>query len=273
MNNASNDMSAEDLKLFVELVYKKTGIKMGPEKKALLVNRLAKRMRALKIETYSEYYKFLTSKASDKDVQDFIDSVTTNETYFFRTPAVWDYFSKQFLPEWFAANKGKSLKLWCAASSSGEEPYTIGLLCTEFAEKNPGFTWSLVASDISEEMLRKCQAGTYSGRSIEHVSPARLKKYFQSDDGTTYKVASTVKSNIRFIRHNLLEKPKQSQFDLIFIRNVMIYFDVQTKEKILAFMEESLKNQSVLVIGESEGMVGVKTGFKYQCPSIYKKAA
>jgi len=268
----SNELSDKTLRKFAELVLKLTGIQMNEQKRALLENRLNKRLRALSLATYDQYYDYLTGPGVDPaEIVRFTDVVTTNETYFFRTPRVWEYFQKTFLPEWLKANQGATLQMWCGASSSGEEPYTIGILCEEFAASHPGFSWSLKASDISEEMLAHCQEATYSGRSIETVDPQRLKKFFKPGKDGAQTLIQDVRGKIKFFKHNLHDHPPLSKLDLVFLRNVMIYFDVPTKERLLTAMHGALKPGGTLIVGESEGLIGVKTPFKYLQPSIYRK--
>ncbi len=264
-------LSDHELKQFTALVRKLTGIQMNEQKRSLLENRLGRRISALGLKSYLDYLKLLeTQGEGSPEYTKFVDAVTTNETFFFRAPKVWEWFSRSYLPQWYGKNKNQTLNMWCAASSSGEEPYTIAMLCEEFALRNPDFRWTLKASDISEEMLANCKKATYSGRSIELIEPPLLRRYF-SQKGDDFTVVPELRSKIRFFKHNLQEKPPTQVMDLIWLRNVMIYFDLPTKEKILNEMFQVVRPDGFLVVGESEGMIGVKNDFKFVQASIYHR--
>lgn len=263
-------MSDEEFNNLVDLVFEHTSIRMNSSKRHLLINRLSRRLRELGIDSYQQYYLFIKSPKGKSELGSFIDSVTTNETYFYRAPKIWDYFYQEYLPEWYNSLKiKKPLKMWCSASSSGEEPYTIGIFCEEFKSKHKDFSWSLAASDISNEMITRCKTGIYSGRSISKLKPIFLKKYFSPLPNEEYEVQNTIKKNINFFTHRLQDNPKGRGFDIIFLRNVMIYFDKEVKEIVLKQMEKAINPGGILVIGESEGLVNLDTNFKYIKPSIY----
>ncbi|MCP5464147.1 MAG: protein-glutamate O-methyltransferase CheR [Deltaproteobacteria bacterium] len=267
-----NDMTDQELNLFIDLVKEHTGIKMHQGKKMLLVNRLNKRMRTLGMDRYREYYNFVADPLKGKDeVFNFIDAVTTNETYFYRAPKVWDFFQNDFLVNWRKDNPTGKLKIWSAASSSGEEPYTIALCCAEFEKKDKGFSWQEEASDISDQMIKLCNEGRYKGRAIENVPKPQLKEYFEKIDEEWFRVQASLKRKVKFFKHKLQDKPKGSGYDIIFLRNVMIYFEKDTKALILEHMSNALKPNGILVIGESEGLIGVEHDFKFYKPSVYQK--
>lgn len=263
------EMSPEDFSRFVQEVYRLTRIHMDTSKRALLINRLEKRLRDLNLSSFDEYYRYL--KRESAEAPKFIDAVTTNETYFFRAPKIWEFFGSIYLSKWFEANRGKTLAVWCAAASSGEEPYTIALICEEFAKSHPGFLWTLKASDISEEMIQKCRDARYSGRAIEKVEPKLLKRYFDVNERGEHAVKAELKKKIGFFTHRLQDEAKFGPYDIIFLRNVLIYFDVPTKELVLGHAQKALKPGGTLVVGESEGLLNVKFGLKYLMPSVYTK--
>lgn len=265
------EMRDEDFTRFVAEVYRLTRIHMDGSKRALLINRLEKRLRDLNLATFDDYYKYLKKDPSEEPR--FINAVTTNETYFFRAPKVWEFFGKTYLSKWFEANRGKTLSVWCAAASSGEEPYTIAMLCEEFARTHPGFLWTLKASDIAEDMIQKCREARYFGRAIEKVDPQLLRRYFDVREGGEYAIKPEFKKKLSFFKHRLQDEVKFGPFDIIFVRNVLIYFDVPTKELVLAHAERGLKPGGTLVVGESEGLLNVKFGLKYLMPSVYVKEA
>lgn len=271
-NNFSTiKLKPTELNLLIALVFKITGIRMHEGKSELLKNRLRPLLKKHNLASYKEYYDFVNNQQTNKVIlSEFVDAVTTNETYFYRTPKLWQFFADEFLPEFHQKNNLKELKVWCAASSSGEEPYTLGILMSEFAAKNSTFRWSLKASDISKGILAKCAQASYQGRAIAQLSKAWLQKYFDKKD-EVYTVKTDLKKKIRFFQHNLRDKPPYQGFDIIFLRNVMIYFDVPTKDKILDWMYKVLNPNGILVLGESEAITTQKKGFQYLKPSIYRK--
>ncbi len=267
------EMSSQELSLIFGLVKERTGIQMNESKKALLMNRLSKRVSALGLGSYAEYYRYLTqSPGAGEETSRFIDAVTTNETFFFRAPKLWDFFASKYLPERYRASPDSEVKLWCAASSSGEEPYTIAMICEEFAKSHPKFCWSLEASDISNDILGKAHAGVYDARSLEQLPPRFLKIWFDPvGEAGKFAVKEALKKKVRFFRHKLQDPPPGKDYDVIFVRNVFIYFDLPTKEAIVGKFRSILKDEGMLIIGESESLVNVKNDFKYISPSIYRK--
>lgn len=266
------DLDSSSLEKVLSLVYKLTGISMGTNKKTLIQGRLRPRIRKLGLENYVKYLEYLNSNKDE--IQIFINLVTTNETSFFRTHRVWEYFNKDFLPTWWAKNPKKILKIWSGASSSGEEVYTIGICCEEFKLKNAGFSYQIFGSDISSEMLSIAEQAEYSGRSIEAFKTSNrplFDKYMQQN-GQMFKVLFDVKSKIRFGIHNLFTLPKErNHFDIIFLRNVLIYFEPADIEKVLANIGKGIVGKGILIIGESESLSSLQTPFKYKLPLVYEK--
>ncbi len=267
------ELTLKETRLFTSLIERLTGIQMGDSKRALLANRLSGCIKSLNLKSYSEYYQLLLSqeKSAGPEIAKFIDAITTNETYFFRSPKIWDYFSNIFLTDWFDKHSTyRSLVIWCAASASGEEAYTIGILCDEFSKKNPGFRWILRASDISQEMIKTAGEGIYVGRSLQNVSAERLKKYFTQLKDKTFQVSSLLKRKITFFQHKLQNLPHHHECDLVFLRNVMIYFGNSTKEQVMTNVSKALHPGGILIVGESEGLSHPVSGFQYIQPGVYR---
>lgn len=260
------------LEKFLALVYKLTGISMGTNKKTLIQGRLRPRIRTLQLSSYGQYLEYLNSHKDE--VQEFVNLVTTNETSFFRTQRVWDYFIKDFLPKWTVDNPQKTLKIWSGASSSGEEIYTIGICCEEHRLKNIGFNYQIIGTDISSEVLAVADIGKYSGRSIESFKTSNRQlfdKYMEQVEGV-FRIKSEVRSKIRFNIHNLFQLPmERKNYDIIFLRNVLIYFDPKDQEKVLSNISKALVTDGILVIGESESLNNLNTPFKYKLPLVYEK--
>jgi chemotaxis protein methyltransferase CheR len=261
------------LEKLLVIVHKLTGITMSVNKKNLIKGRLRPRMRELKLDSYESYLRYL--EKTPNEVQAFINLITTNETSFFRTKRVWDFFESEFLPHWHSENPKKTLLFWSAAASSGEESYSAGICCEEFRLKNPNFNYQIYGSDISTEVLAKAEKGEYAGRSIASFKEDKLAlfdKYLQLN-GDVYRIRDQLRAKIRFFQHNLFKvHPQANHFDIVFIRNVLIYFGQTDQEQVLANIYPALTAKGVLVIGESESLSSLKTEYKYKSPLIYEKS-
>lgn len=260
---------------FLKLTHQLTGITIAPNRHSMLQGRLRKRVVSLSLNSYEEYYQYVINTPSEKTV--FVDLVTTNETYFFRTPRVWDYIEKSFLPNWHNDNHGKTLMVWSAAASSGEEAHSLAVLCQSFKEKNPGFNYQIIGTDVSQEMIGLCQKGLYTGKSIEVFRknrPESFVKYMKSMGNDVYQLTPEARNRIRFLQHNLF-KPLaiNERFDLVLLRNVLIYFTGPDQETVLKMASPRLSDQGVLIIGESESLSHIQTDFQLSEPLVYKKVS
>lgn len=258
----------------LSLVHELTGITIGKNRKTMVMGRLRKRITTLAIPSYEDYVNFVKTNADEKRV--FVDLLTTNETYFFRTPRIWDYLQDRYLPTWYEKNKGKTFHAWSAASSSGEEAYSLGVQLKSFKEKNPDFKFRILGTDISQKMIELCQRGVYQGRSLESfkkIKPELFSKHLCEVSPGEYSVSADIKSCITFQTHNLFRSLNtESRFDLILLRNVLIYFKSADQEKVLGLIYPKLDSKGVLIIGESESLSHINTGFSHIEPLIYSKA-
>ncbi len=257
----------------LKMIYLLTGITISINKKSMVKGRLHKRAKEIKMTSYEEYLQLVKKDLKEKAV--FIDLVTTNETYFFRTPRIWNYIFDIYLPQWIVENSGRSFLVWSAAAASGEEVYSLGILLQAFKEKNPRFKFQILGTDISSQMINLCQGGVYKGRSIENFKITKkewFKKYMQKQAGGKYQVIPEIRSQIKFQTHNLFKLAvNTNHFDLVLLRNVLIYFTKADQEKVLSLIEPSLKDSGVLIIGESESLSNIKTGYVSIQPLVYKK--
>lgn len=267
-----DNLTDRELDEVIGLVHRYTGITMNSSKRSLLQGRIRPRLREIGLKSYKEYLDFLKENSSEKEF--FIDLCTTNETYFFRTQRVWDYFEHDFLKKWYEKNPHQKLKIWSGASSSGEEVYTIGILCEKFKKTHPHFQYEITGSDISNEILAKAQMGIYQGRSIEAFRknhPALFNEMMKSEDQVNYQVLPSIRANINLKKHNLFNAPIAiGNFDIVFLRNVLIYFKGHDQEIVLKNIYQSLKSEGILILGESESLTGLTTHFKYVTPLVYK---
>jgi len=249
---------------FKKLIYRETGIFMRDSKRILVSNRLRKRVTALKLKGYDDYYRYLTSTAEGKkEIPNFVDALSTNETYFYRGDKQFEALKQVILPGLF--KKQSKIKVWSAACSTGEEPYTICIVILETA----GTSWKgeieIIATDVNTEVIERAKEGVYSGRTLKFVSDELLKRYFDDLGNKKYGVQKILKEKIRFKCHNLLKDgPPATGFDIIFCRNVMIYFDRETQKSIVDnSFYKAIKDDGYLFIGHSESLMGKSERFKY----------
>ncbi len=259
----------------LKLIHALTGITIAPNRKSMVHGRLRKRAVALKLDSYETYLDLVKSDNNEKVV--FIDIVTTNETYFFRTPRIWAYLQEVFLPDWISKNPDRKFSAWSAAASSGDEGHSLGILLQAMKDKNPKFSYEILGTDISQEMVRTCQTGVYKGRSIgsfKTTRPEWFHKYMKSQGSDEFQVTPEIKSRLKFQQHNLFKPLVSTQkFDLVLLRNVLIYFTDVDQEKVLKLIEPRLSDTGILIIGESESLTNIQTGYSNIQPLIYKKAA
>jgi chemotaxis protein methyltransferase CheR len=270
-------LSDAEFNKFSDLIYRHVGIFMKLEKKELLNARLGKRLRACQLDSFQEYFEFISRPdQQDREFVKFLDSVSTNFTSFFREVSHFEYLKDNVLPE-LAAKKGGNSEFvfWSSAASSGEEPYTLAMFLNEFAELSPGFRYKIMATDISTRVLAMAANGVYPVEQTSKVPLGILKKYFQKGVGASagkVKIKENLRRHVTFQRFNLMDDfPWQEAIDVIFCRNVMIYFDRQTQEKLINKFYRSLNKGGYLFIGHSESISSIKHDFTQVEATTYKK--
>ena len=266
-------MNLRDFKLFSIFIYKNAGINITEKKLTLLSNRIRTRLRALNINSYKEYYTYL-NKSPDKEIEiiKMIDAVTTNVTHFFRNPKQFIRFQKNIIPEILKNNeKKKKLNILSAGCSSGEEPYTIAIiLLHNFYNIINSWDVQITGIDISAEIIDQAIIGEYNKKKLENVYKLIVNKYLNITKPNIYKIKNEVKKIVTFKKFNLLSDNFISHFDVIFCRNVVIYFDKPTKNIIYHKFHKALNKTGYLLIGHSEGLIN-DFRFKYLHPGIYIK--
>ncbi|EKV56347.1 CheR family methyltransferase [Brachyspira hampsonii] len=272
-------LSDAEFNELVKIIYDKTRIQMTSHKRALVTSRLSKRLRALKMNSFREYIDFVKN-AKDEELTNFVNAVTTNKTDFFRENKHFEYMKSTFLPEWeknFKAGKVKNLRIWSAACSTGEEPYTIQMTLHEYFGSNyDKYDIKVLASDIDTNVLAHGRAGIYKDESVDPIQDNILRKYFLRGTGDKeglYKVKDILKKNLFFRQLNFKDEDFDihTQFDLIFCRNVIIYFDKEFQKELFNKFHRYLKDDGLVFIGHSETLFGVSDKFKYVASNIYKK--
>ncbi|MDG4474813.1 CheR family methyltransferase [Thiovibrio frasassiensis] len=262
---------------FSDLVYEKTGIFLKPEKKELLNARLGKRLRATGIESFKEYYEYVIHDRSGEELVHLIDNVSTNFTSFFRENSHFEILSSTVLPAFVKEGRGKNkeILLWSSASSSGEEPYTMAMVVENFASQHPGMRYRIMATDISTRVLAQAKRGVYAEERVAKVPKPFLKKYFQKGVGSSdgyVKVKDELRRVVQFDRFNLMgDFPWRAAIDVIFCRNVMIYFNRETQQELVSKFHDALTPGGYLFIGHSESISGLKHSFTQVDATAYMK--
>ncbi len=259
----------KEFELFQNLIFKSAGISITIAKKALVAGRLNKRLKHHQLATFSDYYKLITSSNGAEELQTCVDLLTTNETYFFREPKHFEFLRQQVLPH---VSAGKTFRLWSGASSSGEEPYSLAMTLAERLGSTP---WEIIGSDISTQILAKARAGHYPMARATNIEQSLLVKYCLKGTGSqagTFLIDPSLRVRLKFMHINLNENlPNIGEFDVIFLRNVMIYFNQETKIKVVARMLPLLKVGGYFIVSHSESLNGINDYLKMVTPSIYRK--
>ncbi len=270
-------------KVFVrlsEFIRDSCGIKLPPAKKTMLEGRLHKRLRALRIESFERYCEFLfNSSGSESEYIHMIDAVTTNKTDFFREPDHFDYLFERVLPELVrlqGSGTRKKLNVWSAACSTGEEPYTLAMVLSEFAQGCPGFSFSILATDISTAVLEKARSGIYEHDRVIPVPMELRKKYLlksREKDKGLVRIAPELRNLVQFGRLNFLEEEYgiEEPMAIVFCRNVLIYFDRPTQEKLVNRLSQHLISGGYLFVGHSESLHGMDLPLAQTATTIYRK--
>jgi len=257
--------------LFQRLIYRIAGISLSDAKKILLVGRLSRRVQHYGFSTFSQYYRLLASGNHADEVQVMVDLLTTNETYFFREPKHFDFLRDEVLSRHGGTT---AFRVWSAASSTGEEVYTLAMVLAESLRSAP---WEIVGSDISTRVLEKAAKGHYLLERTDGIPPGYMAKYclkgIRSNAGT-FLISQELRQRTRFQQINLMHPITANigDFDVIFLRNVMIYFDQETKAKVVQHLLPRLKTGGFLMIGHSETLSGIADGLTAVRPTIYRKA-
>jgi len=258
-------LSDELFDKFIKLIYKKTGLHYEYNKKYFVQKRIEKRAELLEMETLSEYFMMLKFADDSTEFYRLINDLTVNETYFFRDFPQLRNFAEDVLPI-FAKEKEsrKKIKIWCAACSTGEEPYTLFIILQEMLEKPEEWEIQILASDINTEVLQSARTGLYESRAVKDVPPEYLEKYFTKRHDK-YLINLNVKKSVAFKRINLMDENDRSNIngcDFIFCRNCLIYFDDESRRSVLSSFYESLNPGGFVFLGHSESVGRISSAYK-----------
>jgi chemotaxis protein methyltransferase CheR len=271
-------ISREAYRFIAAKVYEHSRIRLGDDKQALVSGRLTKRLRQLKLDSFEDYCTYLDSAKGAEEIGPLVDSISTNHTHFFREIEHINFLRDVALAEWVPklARSGDTFKFWSAASSSGEEPYTIAIVLAEYARSHGTFHWEIEGTDISSQILAKARAAVYEESRLKLPQPEWLQRYFQKGTGDfegQYRVKDILTRHVKLHRLNLLQAqyPVQPNQHVIFCRNVMIYFDTATQQELVMKLINQLTPGGYFVVGHSESLLGIKHPLKTIKTGIYRK--
>jgi len=277
VDDAAARISDREFEAIRRLVYSRFGINLGDQKKSLVVGRLQKVLRQRGFDNFGEYLHWLTEDRSGEGVDELANRISTNHTYFYREHAHFEFFAQQLLPDACERRRAagqNEVRIWCAGCSSGEEPYTLMMLMLEhFGGALSGWKPLMLATDISATALRTAIAGVYDKDRVAKLPPGLRARYFQRTADGRVKVAESVRSQVTFRRHNLMNEtfPFTKPFDAIFCRNVMIYFDRETRLNLVSKYHRHTVPGGYLFIGHSETLGRGDTEYEYVMPALYRR--
>ncbi|MBI5557057.1 MAG: protein-glutamate O-methyltransferase CheR [Deltaproteobacteria bacterium] len=273
-------MKDKEFQNFSSFIFDHVGIKLPPAKKTMLEARLQKRLKALNIATFEAYSDLVFSpEGQSTELIHFIDVVTTNKTDFFREPAHFDYLTKTALPAILQKRGGylrEPVRIWSAGCSSGEEPYTLAMVMSEFADDRQDFRFSILASDISTRILDKAKKAVYPEESTSTISAILKKKYLlrsKDRNSSLVRICPALRSQIVFKRINFMDDDFgfSDKMDIIFCRNVVIYFDKPTQQALMRKFHRQLRTDGYLFLGHSETLNGLDVDFRAVSSTVYRK--
>lgn len=263
---------------FAILIYNVCGIRLSGAKKTMLTSRLVSRLRALGMVDFNEYYAHVTGVGGEAEVICMIDAVSTNKTDFFREDSHFSFLIDYIVPLFLKNPKGQSapFRIWSAGCSSGEEPYTMAMVLAEYVKSHPRFDFSILGSDISTRILEAARAGIYKDTKVAHIPKELLHRYLLRGRGKNkgqHRLVPELQQKVVFQRINFTDAafPLDSLFDVIFCRNVIIYFDRKTQRQLFRKLYAQLKTGGHIFLGHSEVMPEMDVGFEKVNPTVYLK--
>jgi len=258
-----------------QLIESRVGIALSAGKRDLVYSRVSRRLRARKLKSF-EQYLLLLRRGDEEELAELVNAMTTNVTQFFREEHHFNYLREKFLPEILSRPPSdKTIRIWSAGCSSGEEPYSIAVVMAEFLADHPGWTVSIWATDVDGAVLRQAEEGVYAMDRLKHVSRDRLRRFFLRGSGPNEgkaRVGHELRSLVKFEKLNLIEPwSKKVRFDAIFCRNVIIYFDRAHKSQVVNEFADTLVPAGHLFLGHSESMHGLSDQYRLLGQTVYRK--
>lgn len=272
-------MLDRDYKFIRELVYSQSRIHLGPEKRELVSARLSRRLRATSLTSIGEYCRFLQCRKGEDEISHLIDAISTHHTSFFREPSHFDFLTTTVVPEMTGRRESQpwpTFKVWCAACSTGEEPYSIAItLMSALENARPAWPVQIEATDISHSVLQRARIGVYSNDALKDLPAPLVRRCFQKGFGPqhgNYRVKQFLQEVVTFRQMNLLEgsPPFSDRYHVIFCRNVMIYFDLPTRKELVRRLRALLVPGGYLMVGHSESLTGIHQGLERVESAVYR---
>ena len=272
--DSSPVLSDRELALIVRLVYARAGIRLHDGKRELVTARLQKRLRHLCLGSYREYLDYLERDNSGEEMVAFLDAIATNHTYFFREEQHFEFLRDRIVPDLQARPGRPTIDMWCAACSTGEEPYTLAITLADALKSGPeGF--SMLASDLSTKALAAAKSAVYKMERVKGLPLDILRRHFERGMGPQEglaRVSPALRKSIQYAQLNLLEiGDLRRRFDVIFCRNVMIYFDRAVQQRVVTMLERHLRPDGYLFISHSESLNGISHGLQWVAPAVYQR--
>jgi chemotaxis protein methyltransferase CheR len=270
-------LTDKEYQLVRDLIYQRFGINLGDQKRSLVIGRLNKVLKQLGFDDFSGYYDYVISDTTGEALTTLVNRISTNHTFFYREADHFQYFSEKVLPEIvekLKVQKRCDLRIWCPGCSSGEEPYTLAMLVAEyFGNQLALWDTGVLATDISLRVLEKAKAGIYTESNINNLPSGLRRKYFQQVSNDEWEISDKIKDMVLIRRLNLIRQsfPFKKQYQVIFCRNVMIYFDQPTRNTLVSQFHRYLEPGGYLFIGHSESLGRDNPYFNYIKPAIYRK--
>ena len=267
-------LSPTQFERFQTFIYETCGIMLDGAKITLVSNRIRRRLKACNFVDFDTYYNHLVSRSGRGEIEGFLDAITTNETFYFRTASHFDWLKDEYVKELHASKlagrRKPSLRIWSAACSSGEEPYSIAMCLSESSLMLRGWETYILGTDISETSLGTARAGVYRERAFRDMEQSKIDRYFIRSE-ETWQLKPNIAKMVQFKNHNLLKPIREPAFDCIFVRNVLIYFDRGSKTKVIENLLNALVPGGYLVVGPSEGLYDMLGMLTKHTPFLYQK--
>lgn len=267
-------ITEKEFLLLSELIHSKYGISLRSEKKSLVIKRLHQVLETEGFENFTDYYNAIKGDKTGEMLRVLADKITTNHTYFMREEEHFYFLRDTILPQLKTTIKNRDLRIWSAACSTGEEAYTIAMIVNEFfGQENKLWDTKILATDLSRKVLSVAEKGIYSNESVKTLPKKWIVRYMEKLDSENYGIKDIIKKQVIYRQFNLMQAvfPFKKPFDVIFLRNVLIYFDNNTQVELIEKMYDLLKPGGYLLIGHSEFISKQTSKFQYVKPAIYRK--
>ena len=271
-----NSLTDAEFEKIVSIIHSAAGIHLSEAKKDLVVNRVMRRLKVLGLSTFTDYLVHLES-GNSTELSNLVDVITTNLTYFFRENHHFEYLENTVFPQFPNVAKGETFNIYSAGCSSGEEVVSCAIICERFKQKYPDFSYRIYGADIDSKMVKFAREGVYSEESLIHVSNVDRRLVFEKGRGGNsgfFRVKASIRDNIIYNHQSILDVPRfEGRFNVIFCRNVLIYFDSSSTYRALQSFKSSIKADGLLFLGHSENIVGKQDMFTLMMRTMYRPIA